>query len=196
MYPNHQPNALTVAARRPRMIVAAVALAALAAASFALHPPATHAAQSTRAVVSTASTSLGRIIVNSKGRTLYLFGKDRKGRSACSGQCARFWPPLIANGKPQVAGGAKASLVGTIKRADGRRQVTYNHHPLYTFVKDKQKGQTKGEGVDAFGAEWNAVSPSGAKVVHEPAGNGIPQNNRGDHDSDNNGGPSDGDGNI
>ena len=88
----------------------------------------------------------GRVLVNSRGHTLYLFGKDRNGKSACSGQCASFWPPLIANGKPRVAGGAKASLIGTIKRADGRRQVTYNHHPLYTFVKDTKKGQTHGEG--------------------------------------------------
>jgi len=80
--------------------------------------------------------------------------------------------------------------------------VTYNHHPLYTFVKDKRKGQTNGEGLSAFGAKWYAVSPTGARVVRHatvappPPANGIPQNNGGDHDSDNNGGPSDGDGNI
>ena len=60
--------------------------------------------------------------------------------------------------------GAKASLLGTTKRADGRLQVTYNHHPLYTFVKDTRKGQTNGEEVDAFGAEWYALSPAGTKV--------------------------------
>ena len=78
--------------------------------------------------------------------------------------CATFWPPLIASGKPVVAAGAKASLLGTTRRADGRRQVTYNHHPLYMFAKDTQKGQTNGEGVDAFGAEWYVTSPAGAKV--------------------------------
>ena len=161
---NHQPNALTAAARRPRMILAAAALAAFAAASFAFHAPATHAAQAKGAVVSTAKTSLGRIIVNSNGRTLYLFEKDRGGKSACSGQCATFWPPLITSGKPRVTGGARASLIGTTRRADGRLQVTYNHHPLYTFVKDKKAGQTNGEGVSAFGATWDAVSPAGAKA--------------------------------
>jgi predicted lipoprotein with Yx(FWY)xxD motif len=164
MHMNHQPNALTAAARRPRMIVAAAALVALAAASFALHPPATHAAQATGAVLSTATTSLGRIIVNSNGRTLYLFEKDRNGKSACSGQCAAFWPPLITSGKPRVTGGARASLIGTTRRADGRLQVTYNHHPLYTFVKDKKAGQTNGEGVNAFGAGWDAMSTAGAKI--------------------------------
>jgi predicted lipoprotein with Yx(FWY)xxD motif len=204
MHLNHQPNALTAAARRPRMIVAAAAVAALAAASFALHPPVTHAAQAKGSAVSTAKTSLGRIIVNSNGRTLYLFEKDRNGKSACSGQCAVFWPPLITSGKPGVTGGARASLIGTTRRADGRLQVTYNHHPLYTFVKDKKAGQTNGEGVNAFGAAWDAISPAGARIDKKtsgaaatpPAKNAIPQNNGGDGDSDNNGGPSDGDGNI
>jgi predicted lipoprotein with Yx(FWY)xxD motif len=184
-----------VALARPWLIGAA-ALATLAVSILLLHPPATHAAPASSTVVSTAKTSLGQILVNSRGHTLYLFGKDRNGKSACSGQCATFWPPLIANGKPRVAGGAKASLIGSVKRADGRRQVTYNHHPLYTFVKDTKKGQTHGEGFSAFGAKWYAVSPAGARVVRQPAGNGIPQHNGGDHDADNNGGPSDGDGNI
>ena len=202
---NHPPNAPTAAVRRTRMIVAAAAVAALAAASFAFHPPATHAAQAKGAVISTAKTSLGRIIVNANGRTLYLFEKDRNGKSACSGQCAVFWPPLITGGKPGVTGGARASLIGTTRRADGRLQVTYNHHPLYTFVKDKKASQTNGEGVNAFGAAWDAISPAGARIDKKistaaaatpPAKNPIPQNNGGDGDSDNNGGPSDGDGNI
>src|SRR5437762_6532250 len=116
---NHQPNALTAAAQRPRMIVAAAAVAVFAAAIFALHPPATHAAQPKGATVSTTETSLGHIIVDSRGRTLYLFEKDRNGKSACSGQCAAFSPPLITNGKPVARNGARASLIGTIKRADG-----------------------------------------------------------------------------
>lgn len=166
---NYQPKALTAGARSPRMIVAAAAVAALAAAILALHPPATHAAQAKGAVVSTSKTSLGTIIVNSSGRTLYLFEKDRNGKSACAGQCAVFWPPLITSGKPIATGGAKTSLVGTTKRTDGRLQVTYNHHPLYTFAKDKKAGQTTGEAVNAFGAVWDAVSPAGAKIAKPSA---------------------------
>ncbi len=149
---------------RPRLLVAAAAVAALAAAIFALQPPVTHASPAKATLVSTAKTSLGRIIVTSNGRTLYQFGKDRNGKSACSGQCATFWPPLITSGKPAVTGGAKVSLIGTTRRADGRLQVTYNHHPLYTFVKDTKAGQTNGEAVNAFGAVWNAMSPAGAKI--------------------------------
>jgi predicted lipoprotein with Yx(FWY)xxD motif len=173
---NHRSNALLAAVPRLRMIVAAAAVAALAAASFALHPATTHAAQSKGAVVSTAKTSLGRILVSSNGRTLYLFEKDRNGKSACSGQCAVFWPPLITSGKPIVTGGARASLIGTTRRADGRLQVTYNHHPLYTFVKDTKAGQTNGEGVNAFGAGWDAMTPAGAKIekpsAPSPSGGG------------------------
>lgn len=116
------------------------------------------------AKVAVANTALGRILVDRRGRTLYLFEKDKHGRSACSGKCAGFWPPLITSGKPLGTAGAKASLLGTTKRPDGRLQVTYNHHPLYTFVKDTRKGQTNGEELDVFGAEWYAVSAAGGKV--------------------------------
>lgn len=119
--------------------------------------------------VALANSGLGRILVNGRGRTLYLFENDKHGKSACTGQCASFWPPLIASGKPLATAGAKASLLGTTKRADGRLQVTYNHHPLYTFVKDTRKGQTNGEKVDAFGAEWYALSAAGAKVEKNDA---------------------------
>ena len=95
---------------------------------------------------------------------------DKYGKSACIGKCTGFWPPLIASGKPVATAGAKASLLGTTKRADGRLQVAYNHHPLYTFVKDASKGQTNGEGVAAFGAKWYALSSAGAKVGKGNAG--------------------------
>ena len=117
------------------------------------------------AKVAVASSTLGRVLVDARGRTLYLFGKDKRDKSACTGKCAGFWPPLITSGKPLATAGAKAALLGTIKRADGRLQVTYNHHPLYTFVKDARRGETSGESVDAFGAEWWAVSAAGGKVT-------------------------------
>jgi predicted lipoprotein with Yx(FWY)xxD motif len=114
--------------------------------------------------VAVAGTGLGRVLVDGRGRTLYLFGKDKHGTSACTGVCAAYWPPLIASGKPLASQGAKASLLGTTRRPDGRLQVTYNHHPLYTFAKDVRKGQTNGEELNTFGGEWYALSPAGAKV--------------------------------
>jgi len=117
------------------------------------------------ATVKVRKVSLGRILVNGKSQTLYLFEKDKKGKSACSGQCAKFWPPLLTKGKPKAGSGVKASLLGTTKRSDGTTQVTYNKHPLYRFLNDNNKiGSTKGEGVNAFGAEWYVVGTNGKKI--------------------------------
>ena len=170
-------NGHTQAARSaaPWLFATAAAVGMLALLALILFRPAASDAASAKegAIVSTATTRLGRILVDSRGRTLYLFEKDRNGKSACSGKCATFWPPLISAGKPRAAAGAKQSLIGTTRRSDGRVQVTYNHHPLYTFAKDTKRGQTNGEGVDGFGAEWYAISPAGAKVdKDESAGGG------------------------
>jgi predicted lipoprotein with Yx(FWY)xxD motif len=163
-----RPTAASVGATSAWLVLAA-AIAASLAVFVLLRPAESHAARSTGATVSTAKTGLGRILVNSSGRTLYLFAKDRNGMSACTGQCASFWPPLMTNGKPRRTGGAEASLLGTTKRANGRLQVTYNHHPLYTFAEDTKKGQTRGEGLNKFGAKWYAVSTAGNKVVKASA---------------------------
>ena len=125
---------------------------------------AARSATQANATVSLRRTTLGLILVNSRGHTLYLFAKDRNGRSACSGACARFWPPLLSQGKPTGGSGVKPSLLGTTKRSNGSLQVTYNKHPLYTYALDKQARQTRGEGNLAFGARWWAVSARGTKV--------------------------------
>ena len=122
-------------------------------------------AKSSAVTVRVAQSNLGRILVDNRGRTLYLFAMDTGGKSSCNGACAAAWPPLIASGKPRAKAGARRSLLGRTRRMDGRWQVTYNHHPLYTFYKDTARGQTNGQGIDAFGAKWWAVSPAGAKIV-------------------------------
>jgi len=109
-------------------------------------------------------STLGRIVVDGNGRTLYLFEKDKNRRSACSASCATFWPPLLTHSKPVARPGVKQSLLGTTRRANGSQQVTYGGHPLYRFSLDKKPGQTKGEGLQDFGAGWDAVSPAGRKV--------------------------------
>jgi len=158
---------------------AAVALAALVVAlvgnggsdarAATATPQATTAATAT---VRVANSRLGKILVDSHRRTLYLFKKDSARRSACSGMCASFWPPLRVTGKPTVGRGLNASKVGTIRRSDGRRQVTYNGHPLYRFVKDTQSGETNGEGVLAFGARWFVLSPAGRQITRQSSSSG------------------------
>jgi predicted lipoprotein with Yx(FWY)xxD motif len=116
------------------------------------------------ATVDVAKSSLGKILVDSKGRTLYLFKKDKGTKSACFGACATNWPPERATGKPTVSSGLTASKAGTTKRSDGKPEVTYNGHPLYLFAGDKKPGDTSGQGVNAFGGSWFAVSPAGTQV--------------------------------
>jgi predicted lipoprotein with Yx(FWY)xxD motif len=158
--------------RLPKYVLLGVAILVAVAATTSVAFGATRAG--TGAKVAVANTGLGPVLVDGHGRTLYLFAKDRNGKSACAGQCAGYWPPLITSGKPVATAGAKASLLGTTRRPDGRLQVTYNHHPLYTFVKDTRKGQTNGEELRAFGAEWYAVSATGAKVEKNDASTGDP----------------------
>jgi len=116
------------------------------------------------ATVNGARTGLGVTLVNAHGHTIYLFKKDKGTKSACFGACASAWPPVRTSGKPTVGGGAKASLVGTTKRSDGKPQVTYNGHPLYLFQGDKKRGDTNGQGITAFGAAWFGVSPAGNQI--------------------------------
>ena len=123
------------------------------------------ASSSSATTVATANSTLGRILVDSHGRTLYLFARDKNGKSACSGACAAYWPPLTASGKPHAIAGAKASLLGTARRADGRLQVTYRHHPLYRYAGDASSGQTNGQGLDDSGGKWWVLSPAGNKIT-------------------------------
>jgi predicted lipoprotein with Yx(FWY)xxD motif len=149
--------------RRIALVFGAAALAAALLAATAL--PATTGP----ATVKTRKTKLGRVLVGPGGHTLYLFAKDKRGKSSCAGVCADAWRPLITRGAPKALRGAKASKLGTTRRAGGQLQVTYAGHPLYAFAEDTRAGTTKGEGVSAFGAKWFAVSASGRKVRRHAA---------------------------
>ena len=127
------------------------------------------------AVVKTAfNKKIGRaILVDVRGHTLYLFGADTGGTSACTNDptyhCSKLWPPLRTTGTPVAGKGVNAKLLGTINRSDGTVQVTYNHHPLYTlagsrtlhFIPDRKPGDVNGQGqVDL----WWVVAPSGRAI--------------------------------
>jgi predicted lipoprotein with Yx(FWY)xxD motif len=126
-------------------------------------PPKTASGQA--ATVGISNTGIGRILVNSQGRTLYLFKADRGTKSACTGACAGAWPPLLVTGKPTVGSGLNASLLGTTMRPEGKTQLTYNGHPLYLFAQDQKAGETNGQGVSAFGAAWFALNSAGNQVT-------------------------------
>ena len=140
--------------------IRALGVAALAAAVAV--PAATSATGG--ATVKVATSKLGAILVNSKGITLYDFPPDKAGKSTCYGACAALWPPLLTTAKPVAGVGARAALLGTTKRKDGKLEVTYNGHPLYTFVQDRKPGQTTGQGLNQFGAPWWVLSPAGKEI--------------------------------
>jgi len=101
-------------------------------------------------------------LVDGKGMTLYLFTQDTPGKTTCYDQCATYWPPLLTSGTPTAGTGVDASKFGTVTRTDGSTQVTYNGWPLYYFAKDKQPGDTTGDGVQKV---WYLITPSGDKAV-------------------------------
>lgn len=109
------------------------------------------------------NSQLGQILVDADGNTLYLFEKDKGGKSACYGACASVWPPYETKGKPKAEGDAQSAQLGTTERSDGSTQVTYAGFPLYLYVGDKSPGDTKGNDFEQFGAEWYALTPSGEK---------------------------------
>jgi len=121
------------------------------------------------ALVNSANTaSFGNVIVGPTGRTLYIFRKDTGSQSTCSGACAAQWPPLTSSGKVTTSGGVPASALKTTPRSDGKMQVTIDGHPLYYFAGDGAAGDAKGQGLDAYGAKWYVVAPSGKEITTGP----------------------------
>ena len=104
---------------------------------------------------------LGEILVDGNGMTLYMFTKDTADKSNCDAACLEKWPPLLTAGSPTLGEGVDPELVGTAELADGSKIVTYNHMPLYLWVKDTKAGDTTGQGV---GEVWYVVAPDGSVV--------------------------------
>jgi predicted lipoprotein with Yx(FWY)xxD motif len=129
---------------------------------------ATHASTaSTPPTIQVKSSPWGKILVNGKGGTLYLWAKDSKNKSACSGPCLAVWPLVLVSGKPTAGPGVNAKLLGTIK-VKGGNEVTYNGWPLYTYISDVKPGVISGEGNKSFGGPWWLVSPSGTAIMKKP----------------------------
>jgi predicted lipoprotein with Yx(FWY)xxD motif len=116
---------------------------------------------------------LGVVLVNSKGRTLYVFMKDAHRHVTCTGSCASFWPPLKwkGSGKPTTGGAAKSGKVAWVK-GDGGKVVTYNKWPLYTYSGDSAAGQSNGWNQNLNGGKWYVISAAGKVVKHKSSGGG------------------------
>jgi predicted lipoprotein with Yx(FWY)xxD motif len=117
-----------------------------------------------RGTLTVRSTRFGRVLFDGRGRVLYGFTRDRRGGpSQCYGACARAWPVYFAGQRLLAGAGVKRSLIGTVRRRDGRRQITYNGWPLYYYAHEGP-GEIKCQNVDEFGGLWLVVRPSGRLV--------------------------------
>jgi len=149
-----------------KLLIAFAAAGVVSATAAALALAGGNAATS-GATVKIAGSSLGRILVDPRGHTLYLFERDRNGVSACNTACQGYWPPFVSRSVPRT--GVQQSLLGLTRPQHGLRQVTYAGHLLYTFVGDKQAGQTTGEGLHNFGGGWDALAANGRKIEKSPS---------------------------
>jgi predicted lipoprotein with Yx(FWY)xxD motif len=144
---------------RLALLPVAAALTATACGGAAYSTASSHGAK-----VGVRHTKLGSVLVDGRGRTLYLFEKDKGPMSTCYGACASVWPPVTAAGRPVTGRGLSASKLRTVKRRDGKIGVTYAGHPLYLYAGDTKPGDVKGQGLDQFGAEWYVLAPNGRKI--------------------------------
>jgi predicted lipoprotein with Yx(FWY)xxD motif len=136
-------------------------LAAVLLAALALVPG---SSSSTGPTLTAHSSRYGTVLFDGRGYVLYAFTRDPRGRSACYGACAKAWPVYFARGTLRAGRGVKRSLIGTTRRRDGRRQVTYAGRPLYFYVGDRRPGQILCQNVPEFGGTWLVVRPSGRLV--------------------------------
>ena len=136
------------------------------------------AAMTSSATVVAAPGSSSTFLTDNSGRSLYLFQADSMNKSNCSGACATAWPPLTTTGTPTGSGGVKAADLSTITLSSGKKQVTFDGHPLYLYAGDSGAKQTNGQGLDQFGAKWYLVAPTGKAITGAdnagaaPAGSG------------------------
>lgn len=153
--------------RRIHLLLAGLlaSLAGTSAAASAEAPSSTaHAARAAK--VQLRATKLGKILVNASGFTLYRFTSDPRNKNTCLmvSECTQTWPPYTTTGRPTAGGGAKASLLSTIRLPNGRKQVTYAGHPLYLYAPASERGETGYVGQMSFGGSWDAVSAAGKLV--------------------------------
>jgi predicted lipoprotein with Yx(FWY)xxD motif len=169
---------------RRRTLILSVSVAAVASAAVAVSATTAQANASAKASQQPSSSvevgtakigGLGTVLVRGTGHALYMFAPDDGSQLACSAACQKVWPPLIApkSGVAKAIDGAKQSLVGSIKDPiDGKRVVTYDGWPLYTYVLDKTPHEATGQNVALNGGYWWVMTPAG-KIIRTPVTHGV-----------------------
>jgi predicted lipoprotein with Yx(FWY)xxD motif len=154
--------------RRRHLLRLTTAVTCVAVAGTQLATGTPHASSKAAPTVSVRSTKYGKILINSKGFTLYMWVKDKPNKSACSGGCLSVWPFVIVAGKPSSGRGINQKLLGTITvkvKGKTEHELTYNRFPMYTFVSDTKPGVVSGQGNTTFGGAWWLMSPSGKPIT-------------------------------
>jgi predicted lipoprotein with Yx(FWY)xxD motif len=151
---------------RPRFPLVVLGAALAVAVAFASAPAAASpsAEEATAATLTVRGSNWGPILFDTRGRALYAFTRDPRGRSACSGACAAAWPPYLLRGRMRAGAGVRSALLGTTRRRDGSRQVTYAGRPLYYYVGDRRPGEVRCQNVFGFGGLWLVMRPNGRVV--------------------------------
>jgi predicted lipoprotein with Yx(FWY)xxD motif len=139
------------------VLAAAAALAVPAAAM-------SNASQATGVTLQVRHSAYGKILFDGRGYVLYAFSRDVKWKSNCYGRCAARWPVYFAKGTLRAGSGLKQALLGTTRRPDGRRQVTYAGRPLYHYIGDTRPGLITCQNVSEYGGLWLVVAASGVVV--------------------------------
>ena len=153
--------------KRPYVLLFAVLASAAIAVPLAAAAGAQPSAHASRAAkIQLRRTSLGKILVDTAGFTLYRFSRDTGKKNTCvaSRECSATWPALSSSGRPAAGPGVNASLLSTIRLANGSTQVTYAGHPLYRYAAASERAETSYAGVKQFGGKWYAVSATGSDV--------------------------------
>jgi predicted lipoprotein with Yx(FWY)xxD motif len=157
------PSSLPLRLTWPLALGAVAVLAAACGSGSSSTSTGSAAATSGGSSVRVASTSLGKVLTDTSGRTLYLLTSDTATSTTCTGPCLAAWPPVAAPSGPPAAAGVSGKL-GSFARPEGGHQLTVGGHPLYTYAGDSSAGQTNGEGLRSFGGTWWAVAPDGSPV--------------------------------
>lgn len=144
----------------PALVVVAVAVVAIIASTSSGSTKPAQPAVAANSAISLKQTSLGKVLVDANGRTLYLFGGNK-----LSAAGRAVWPPFLSNVRPTAKGGVSAAQIGTITGSNGAMQITYHGHPLYYYVGDHTPGQTAGQGLNEFGGLWYVLSASGSAIT-------------------------------
>ncbi len=167
--PGRRSGTRSVAGRVGVLTAAALLLAGCGSTSPTVRSTVTPSGSVDAAQVGTINDSLGVILVDGQGRTLYLFDGDPDGTSGCYDACATAWPPLATTGDPTPSGDAVAKALSTSTRTDGVTQVLYDGHPLYTYAQDGAPGQTTGQGLTQQGGMWWVAGIDGTPIKNSDA---------------------------